>query len=262
MWKHHKYFLMSEANSEGGEGGGGSSSPIDLNNPDVKAAIEKIVDEQVTGLKNKNTELLGKVHDYKEKNGELEQKIASLDGLDLDAVKGLLQKAQQDEEAKLIAQGKIDEVIQSRVANSTERMKADFEKKYSQMQEETEKSIARANNFRGRVFSYEINKIANEVGLLPQAITDAILRSKELFDIDDEANIVAKDTAGFDEKGNKLTPKAWLESMKDTAPHWFPIPKGAGATGSGGGGSPTPKAWGDAKTAADKVAFIKHKQRG
>lgn len=260
MWKH-KYLLMNEVGADGGEGGGGVSQ-IDLNNPEVKEAVQKIVDEQITGLKNKNSELLGKVHDYKEKNANLEQKMASLDGLDLDAVKGLLQKAQLDEEAKLIAQGKIDQVIQSRVTSSTERMKADFEKKYTQMQEETEKSVSRAENFRGRVYSYEINKVANEAGLLPHAITDAILRSRELFDIDDNADIIAKETAGFDEKGNKLTPKAWLESMKEIAPHWFPIPKGSGAAGSGGGGSSAPRAWGDAKTAADKVEYIKRKQRG
>lgn len=261
MWTN-KPILMSEAGPEGGEGSGGIQPTLDLNNPEIKATFQKMVDEQVAGLKTKNSELLGKIHQYKEKNGELERKMESLDGLDLDAVKGLLQKAQQDEEAKLIAQGKIDDVIQKRVANSTERMKADYEKKYNQLHKETEESLARANNFRGRVFSYEINKIANEVGLLPQAVTDAILRSREFFDIDDNANIVAKETAGFDEKGNKLTPKAWLESMKETAPHWFPVPKGTGAMGSGAGGSSAPRAWGEANSVADKVAFIKNKQKG
>ncbi|EJC60735.1 hypothetical protein QWA_18569, partial [Alcaligenes faecalis subsp. faecalis NCIB 8687] len=48
----------------------------------------------------KNQELLGSVKTAK---GELDQFKAQFDGLDLDAVKGLLSKADQDEETRLIA---------------------------------------------------------------------------------------------------------------------------------------------------------------
>lgn len=56
----------------------------------LAAKGQEAIDKAVTGLKTKNQELLGSVKTAK---GELDQFKAQFDGLDLDAVKGLLSKA-------------------------------------------------------------------------------------------------------------------------------------------------------------------------
>ena len=81
---------------------------IDLENPAIKAAIATAVEASVTGLKTKNTELLGKLKDTSTKLTQFETQF---EGIDIDAVKGLLSRAGQDEETKLLTEGKVDEVF-------------------------------------------------------------------------------------------------------------------------------------------------------
>ncbi|MGE8450490.1 MAG: major capsid protein [Pseudomonadales bacterium] len=85
---------------------------IDLENPAVKAAIATAVEASVSGLKTKNSELLGKL---KETTGKLTQFETQFEGIDIDAVKGLLSRAGQDEETKLLTEGKVDEVFTANI---------------------------------------------------------------------------------------------------------------------------------------------------
>ncbi|MGR7566062.1 hypothetical protein ACU6YQ_24595, partial [Klebsiella aerogenes] len=93
-----KYY--SAASGDGGGSGGGA--------PEITPEIQKLIDEQVnaqvSGLKNKNSELLGKLK-------ESTESLKRFDGIDPDAVKTILQRFSDDEEAQLIAGGKIDEVL-------------------------------------------------------------------------------------------------------------------------------------------------------
>ncbi|WP_369683800.1 hypothetical protein [Pseudomonas costantinii] len=57
---------------------------IDLENPAIKAAIATAVEASVSGLKTKNTELLGKLKDT---TGKLTQFETQFEGIDIDAVK-------------------------------------------------------------------------------------------------------------------------------------------------------------------------------
>ena len=100
-----KFHAMDEVDGDGGNGDGGQGAVI-------TPEIQKLIDQQVAGLKSKNSELLGKVKEYGEKFKQYE-------GIDPDAVRSILQRFSDDEEAKLIASGKIDEVLTKR----TERMK-------------------------------------------------------------------------------------------------------------------------------------------
>src|SRR5690606_22971437 len=95
---------------------------IDLNElgvdlPEDKAAAlkealaakgQEAINTAVSGLKAKNQELLGTIKTTK---SELDQLKGQFDGLDMEAVKGLVQRASQDEETRLLAEGKIDEVF-------------------------------------------------------------------------------------------------------------------------------------------------------
>lgn len=139
-------------------GGSGSGSQI---TPELQAIIDKQVNEQVVGLKAKNSELLGKL---KEQNENLKR----FEGIDPEQVKGILQRFDNDEEAKLIAEGKIDEVINKR----TERLRHDVEKKLQSEKRRAEKAEEFANKFRSRVLGDEIRAAASQSGALASAQED------------------------------------------------------------------------------------------
>ena len=71
------------------EGGGGSAAPT------VAPEVQALIDSAVAGLKNKNSEILGSLKATKEQ-------LARFEGIDPDAMKALLSKFSEDEDAALI----------------------------------------------------------------------------------------------------------------------------------------------------------------
>ena len=118
-----KYYSQAD---DGSQGGGGGAPEI---TPEIQAIIDKAVNDQVSGLKAKRDELLGKL---KEQGDNLKR----FEGIDPDTVKGMLKRFENDEEAKLIADGKIDEVLNKR----TERLRGDVDK---QLKEAKSKRLRR-----------------------------------------------------------------------------------------------------------------------
>ncbi|MEQ4621209.1 hypothetical protein ABN056_08275 [Providencia vermicola] len=211
---------------------------IDLNNPEIQAAIKSAVDEQVVGLKTKRDELLGA---NKELKSELEALKGQLEGVDLKAVKDLLSKANMDEESKLIAEGKLDEVIQKR----TERLRADYDKQLTTEKERADKAEDYANKFRQSVVRSHIMQAAVESGVLKEATGDIAFLAQSQFTLDDNGNAVALDEKGeviIGKDGKTpLTPKEWVETIRESKPYFWPVAQGSGAQGSSVSG----KKWSD-----------------
>jgi hypothetical protein len=205
---------------------------IDLENPAIKAAIASAVDASVSGLKTKNTELLGKLKDT---TGRLTQFESQFEGLNIDAVKGLLAKAGQDEETKLLTEGKIDEVFGKR----TERLRGEFDKQLKTEKDRADKAESFAGKFRDKVLGDSIRSAAIKAGALPEAADDLILRAKGQFSLNEEGEAVAVDKDGQAILGKDgktpLSPLEWAESLRESAPHLWPRASGTNAPGGGGG---------------------------
>lgn len=216
----HAFF---NAAGEGGEGGSGDQgSQV---SPEVQALIDKAVGEAVTGLKTKNSELLGKLKE----SGE---RLKSFDGIDPEAVRGILTKFASDEEAALIAKGEIDTVLNKR----TERMKTSYEKQVLSAQEEANKAASRTNKYASRVLKGEVVAAAAEIGVHKYALEDAILAASMAFELDDEGSPIARE-GKYGKDGKPLTLKEWFADAKESRPHWFPATvSGGGAPNNGGGG--------------------------
>ncbi|UVM02298.1 hypothetical protein LOY41_12220 [Pseudomonas atacamensis] len=205
---------------------------IDLDNPAIKAAIATAVETSVSGLKTKNSELLGKL---KETTGKLTQFETQFEGIDIDAVKGLLSRAGQDEETKLLTEGKVDEVFNRR----TERLRGDYDKQLKTVTARAEKAEAFAAKFQGKVLGDSVRGAALKAGALPEATDDIILRAKGVFSLNEEGEAVAVDEdsqviLGKDGK-TPLTPLEWAESLRESAPHLWPRASGTQAPGGGSG---------------------------
>lgn len=240
----HARLMAPEGGDDGNTGSGGGDGT-----DDVQARIDAAVSAAVSGLKTKNSELLGKLK-------EREEALKRFDGIDPDAVRNILRRFSDDEEAKLIADGKIDDVLNKR----TERMKADFEKKYGEAAAAAEAAERRAQAFQGRVLDDAIRAAAAKAGLHQHAIEDALFRARAMFTLDEDGQAVMlgedkRPVLGKDGK-TPFAPLEWLEGMKEKAPHWFPASasgSGAGASNGSGGGASKSAA---EMTSAEKAAFI------
>ncbi|MBK0078692.1 hypothetical protein IAE49_04015 [Kosakonia sp. S58] len=242
--------LKYYAPEDDGQGGAGGGTEI---TPEIQKLIDDQVAAQVSGLKTKNSELLGTIKQQKDN-------LSRFDGIDPDAVRGILQRFSDDEEAKLIAAGKIDEVLDKR----TERLRADVDKQIKAANERADKAEAFSGKFRDRVLGDAIRSAASKAGALAEASDDLILRAKGTFQLNDEGEAVAVDANGdvlFGKDGKTpLSPLEWAESLKETAPHLFPRAEGTGAGGHkpGGGGSQKRSEM----SASDKADYIrKHGQQ-
>lgn len=194
--------------------------------------VQKYLDSEVTGLKSKNQELIGSNKTIKT---ELDKLKGQFDGLDIDAVRGLLTKAGQDEETKLLTEGKVDEVFNRR----TERLRGDFDKQLKAVTGRAEKAEAFAAKFQGKVLGDAVRGAALKAGALPEATDDIILRAKGVFTLNEEGEAVAVDEHGeiVRSKDGKtpLTPLEWAESLRESAPHLWPRASGTQAPGGGSG---------------------------
>ena len=214
---------------------------IDLEDPAVKSAIAAAVEAATLGLKNKNTELLGSLRTTK---NELEGLKTQFEGLDIDAVKGLLNKVGQDEETRLLAEGKLDEVITKR----TERLRGDYDKQLTAEKSRADKAEAFAAKYSDKVLADSIRAAAIKAGALPEAAEDIILRARGTFKLSEDGEAIATDRDGevvYGKDGKTpLSPLEWAESLRETATHLWPRAQGAGPTGDNNGGKATKK-WGE-----------------
>lgn len=202
--------------------------------------VQEYLDKEVNGLKSKNQELLGSNRTIKT---ELEKLKGQFEGLDLDAVKGLLAKVGQDEETKLIAEGKLDEVINRR----TERLRTDSDKQIKAANERADKAEAFAAKYSDKVLADSIRAAAIKAGALPEAAEDIILRARGTFKLSDDGEAIATDRDGevvYGKDGKTpLSPLEWAESLRETAIHLWPRAQGAGQIGDNGGKAT--KKWGE-----------------
>ena len=116
---------------------------------------------------------------------ELNQFKQQFDGLDIESIKQFATKAKQDETAKLIAEGKIDQVL----AQKTDLMRQDFESKLSD-------ATSRAQTLESKVLNGFIATYAAQVGVQPEAIDLVNMLAQSQFKLDANGDPVAVNAQG------------------------------------------------------------------
>jgi hypothetical protein len=144
-----------------------------------------------------------------------------------------MKQLEESEEARLMADGKLDEVVAKRF----ERKEKDFLKQIESLQSEVEEWKSHTskwnNGYNNLKVETEVNSAADSLGLFGHAKPDALAAARSVFSIDQDGNIVALDADGNVQMGKSgkdpLQPQEWLEGMKEKRPHWWPAPQGGGA---------------------------------
>lgn len=153
-------------------------------------------------------------------------------GIDPAKVKEMMARLDNDGEAKLIAEGKIDEVV----AKRTEKLQKELQKQVDAAHGEAKTAAERAKKFEQRVLDNHIRQAAAKAGLHVNAVEDALFRGRSMFSLNDDGDAIQVSSDGTIVLGKDgktpFSPAEWLEGMKETAPHWFPN----GSSGGGGKG--------------------------
>lgn len=187
---------------------------------ELQKQIQAAVDAATAGLKNKNEELLGKM-------AKAADRVKQFEGLDPVALKTFKERMDTDEDAKLIAEGKKNELIDKYTVRMREQHNAELKAREDALNAEK----ARANSYRSRVLDDAIRSVVQ--GLHPGAVEDALLHARNIFSLDDKGNAVQLDSEGRPVLGKDgstpFSPAEWIELQKNVKPHWFPN----GNTGSG-----------------------------
>lgn len=188
-------------------------------------------------------ELKRKVNEFRDKNKELFRRLEDMErkykDVDADAYKkamDVLAKVQDDEEKKLITEGKFDEVFNRR----THAMREDFSRK----EESYKKSL---NELTGTIekTTTELRDLRLDDALNSSIVKAGKPRSGAFPDIKgrgrrvwnlEEGKLVPRGSDGqvlYGAKGEVLTMDEWAANLVEEAPHLFENPQGGGA----GGGS-------------------------
>ena len=204
-----------------------------LENKDIEAFVNTMisnkVDEEVSGLKTKNTELLGEKKDL----------LTKLEGAptpdELDEFKKLKSNIESSKYAKMIADGQIDDVVNEKV----ERIISDHNTKNAEYKVVIDRLRDENAGLKTEHIDYlledAIKKAAVKGGVVGDAIDDVARRAAGIFSIDSDGSIVARDSDGFlitttDEK--TLTPETFIADLKENASHFWPQSVSANLVGS------------------------------
>lgn len=212
---------------------------LDFEDPDVKQALDAALSEKLDSaiseatkeLKSKNEELIGEKR-------KLQENLSKFEGIDLERIKVLQSRLENDEEAKLLADGKMDEVFNRRF----EKFRNEYEGKIGDLSKELESAkknesfaVQRANT---TIVEVNLRRAAEVAGVLPTAIDDVINRGLDRFSVDPDGTIVQRDESGklITIDGKTATPDIWLADLQERAPHFWPASEGTPQGGSGGVG--------------------------
>lgn len=230
-----------DGEGEGGTGAGageGGSHSDDISKllatPEMQAALQKRIDEEVAGLKKKNSELI-------EKTKTLKESMSQFEGLDVERIKAFQKQIEENEEMKLLSEGKIEEVVDRR----TEAMRKDFTSNLtardSKIEELSQILKKKEEDLTALVVDGQIRESYIALDFEPTAMDDIIALGRKTFVMDESGKATPRDGHGniiFSKDGKSPIGAAeWLENLAERKPYLRRASSGAGASGSGGRGN-------------------------
>ena len=248
MGQAQKYRDAADDGSQGGAGGSG----IDLNSPEIQKAIQAKLDLEVAGLKNKNKELFDNM-------AASAEKLKQFDGLDVEKMKTLQKQLEENEEMRLLSEGKTEEVVNRRV----EAMKRDFDanlaardnklSEYEQILKKKEDRLAEL------VIDGQLREAYVALDFEPSALDFVLMQGRNVFIMDENGKAVPRDEHGsliFGKDGKTpISAYEYLEGLAEKKTFLRKPSKGGGAQQNRGSGADTSK-----MTATQKIAEGLRKQ--
>ena len=197
----------------------------------TQADIDAQVKLSEKGLKDKNEELLGKLK-------EVSATAKEFEGLDAKEVRNLMDKLAQNEDLKLIAEGKHEEVIQKRMERERAKFNSDIDARKQEIVELKASHETANNQIKSLLIDGQAKDAFLKEGGREEALEDITFRARAYFTVE-EGNLVARDADGELHRGKDgpITAAEWVSNLREGANHLFKDSKGSGGDGGGGGGN-------------------------
>ena len=209
--------------------------------PDLSSMPED-VQKLVTGILATQTEQLNRERDALLRQNKLilnEKKdlTKKFKDVDVDEYLRLKNTFDSSEDAKLIAEGKLDDVISRR----TERQRLEYQEQFNALEEdkvllkEQNATLTQAyDTFRVKL---ALQAEAQKQGVLSSAVDDVIFRAQSHagFIVESDGTVIAKNKDGSiatTQDGKTLTPASFIQELKADAPHLWAPSKSADLSGS------------------------------
>lgn len=166
-----------------------------------------------------------RLDEFRDNNIKLKNDLDAYKGVDPKKVHDLMSREQQINDGKLIAEGKVEELIGQRVS----AMKADHEKVVTGLQGQLSVSNRQLETL---VVDNAVREHAIKLGVQPTAVDDVLLRAKTVFRVEG-GKPIAKDADGnivYGKDGQTSVGIGdWIGGLKEQAPHLFVPSTGSGA---------------------------------
>ena len=158
-------------------------------------------------------------------------KLKDYDGIESEGLKEKLDKLEDLEstfdENGNITDEKLEELVDKRATSRVSKVQRELDKAKEKITEHegTISGLQRDNS--NRLVNESINSALNQSeGFVTTARDDALLIGRNLFHVEEDGTVVAKDDSGLTAG---TTPKEWLAGVKDTRPHWWGDSQGGGS---------------------------------
>lgn len=197
----------------------------------LKASIEEVkgslqddiaaaVSEATKGLKENHDKLLDEKKKLQKTYEGITDPQEALEALKL---------INENEEMKLLKEGKFEEVIEKRLSEKT----GEFETQIGELSTKNKEAVERADKYQtlyeNKLVTDAIRDAATVAKVEPHAVADALLHGQAVFSVAEDGTVEARGKDGKllkDEDGKVLTPSLWIESRKKVSPHWWPKSEG------------------------------------
>lgn len=200
-----------------------------IEDPELKAKLIAEHEENVRGLKANNESLLG------EKKSIMEKLTSFADIDDPKAALEALKFVKENEQARLIQEGKFDEVIEKKVSTVRQEAKAVIDELTSKFETTSKEAETFRLKYRTKIVDDTLRQAAIEAGVRPEALDDVLLQGRFEFSVaEDNETVECRDSKGNLRKNSDnivITPKVWMESLKSRKPYLWPGSESAGFTG-------------------------------
>lgn len=212
---------------------GGSGGTVDLNNPEIQKAIQAKIDAEVQGLKNKNSELLGKFK-------EAQEKMKQFEGVDFEKVRNLQKQMEENEEMRLLAEGKVEDVVSRRITLKEKDWQNQYSTLESKVGEYESVLKQKEEKLKELVIDGQIREAFMQLGFEPSALKLVTKEARDVFVMSEDGTAVPRDSHGNIIYGKDaktpISASQWLESQAENMPWLRGVSKGAGIQPNRGSG--------------------------
>lgn len=191
---------------------------------EVSTTLRSEFDKEVEGLKTNNSKLI-------EEKRKVQETLKNFDGLDPQAAKEALAFINENEQAQLLKEGKLDEVVERRVQELKDSLEGEVQTLTKEKSEVLETAKKYQTMYSSKMVDDSLREAASKAGILPQAIDDVLNKGRGVFGLgEDEMSVEARDKKGDlmrTEDGKILTTTLWIDQLRQESPHYWPQSKGA-----------------------------------